>query len=279
MIAKLMAMPKPGTSQKPVDIQESTQAATATVESPTLPATEKSSPSPSPTAVKPGEPLLKTAKQIALGKATTSQPPSETSTAAIKEKTGVALTTSVAMATKEASVPAPGQKTKPATTPQKDQKGEKTRPPKREIPGFAKKLHPIARHWQDPYDNATNIADGTEKLFKVFPAPNGDVLFSIAEAFHKKATGKGKSFTITPTTVGQVRLFFQVYPREAYMFSFNKEGNRIIPKQFWDRFAQISHKWVSVSQVLGKDEADRIHLRDIATKRVSEIKKDLLKSR
>ncbi|MBF0158063.1 MAG: hypothetical protein HQL58_00915 [Magnetococcales bacterium] len=104
---------------------------------------------------------------------------------------------------------------------------------------------------------------------------SGGVDFSIASIMHQKfSRAGGESFTITPETMNQVRLVFQIKPREAYMVPIDESGQVSVAKEFWQPFAKMSQKAVSVSRVL-KTGASGLQLRDLTAIKTQEIVKRL----
>ncbi|MBF0446943.1 MAG: hypothetical protein HQL67_01960 [Magnetococcales bacterium] len=141
--------------------------------------------------------------------------------------------------------------------------------------GFVgKKQDLILRYWRSPYETAPGDVDQVDSHFELLPLANGDIYISISDMMGRTVLTEDDHFTINKETLGDIRLVFQVVPRQAYLFSFNSEGVAIIPKPFWESFAQMSSKWVGVSRVLKVSPTQWFHIRDIASKRVSDILAD-----
>ncbi|MBF0308083.1 MAG: hypothetical protein HQL56_00955 [Magnetococcales bacterium] len=104
--------------------------------------------------------------------------------------------------------------------------------------------------------------------------PDGNVLFSMASLMHHTASRPGDAFTITPESISELRLIFQIDPNQAYMFEFDAEGRLTVPKAFWEPFARISRKAVTVSRVVGKG-ADGRHVRDLLAISIPSIVKQI----
>ncbi len=133
---------------------------------------------------------------------------------------------------------------------------------------------PIVRYWRSPYGPVTANAGRVDKRFKLLPLANGDVRITIKTMLGQTVASDDEQFSITPESLKEIRLVFQIVPKEAYLFAFGDNGEIVIPKAFWQPFSQKSKKWVGVSRVFKISPSGRFHIRDIASKHVADILND-----
>ncbi|MBF0453767.1 MAG: hypothetical protein HQL72_02990 [Magnetococcales bacterium] len=130
---------------------------------------------------------------------------------------------------------------------------------------------PIVRYWRTPYRATSNNAERVDQQFVLTLLESGDLSVSIRAMLGKTVNNGDEYFAITQESLKDIRLVFQIVPKEAYLFAFDSKGEIIIPKGFWQPFSAVSKKWVGVSRVFKVDTLGQFHIRDIASKRVSDI--------
>ncbi|MBF0295708.1 MAG: hypothetical protein HQL96_11015 [Magnetococcales bacterium] len=144
---------------------------------------------------------------------------------------------------------------------------------------FADLLKPMKRLKGTPYERIVPPKGRTTRGDMLFyRTPDGHIIFSIVTLLDHTAIRADDSFTISAHNLAELRLVFQVNPNEAYLFEFNTVGRVVVPTAFWDPFARISQKAVSISRVM-KTEQGVFHLRDLAAYKINNILKILEKTK
>ncbi|MBF0421628.1 MAG: hypothetical protein HQL73_01400 [Magnetococcales bacterium] len=133
----------------------------------------------------------------------------------------------------------------------------------------------IVRHWQSPYTLIGDDTNGNDTGLHVSLPDQQHIRFSIASLLGRTAFREGERFEITKDILREMALFIQIVPREAYQLEFDASGVITIPRSFWNRVLEAGGKWVTVSRKIPHADTSKLHIRDIASKKIPDIQKDL----
>ncbi|MBF0155718.1 MAG: hypothetical protein HQL57_00845 [Magnetococcales bacterium] len=158
-----------------------------------------------------------------------------------------------------------------STSGAKVSKVRSSRPPRPELVSFAQWLRPMNRLQSLPYLQLTPAKGSPAGRLLYSPGANGDLRFSVARLMGHTASRPGDTFVLSPETMKELRVVFQVDPGEAYMFPVEANGDATIPRTFWDRFSVLSRKAVTLSRVVADDERG-LHLRDLVAVSVKSVR-------
>ncbi|MBF0135261.1 MAG: hypothetical protein H7833_17590 [Magnetococcus sp. DMHC-1] len=127
---------------------------------------------------------------------------------------------------------------------------------------FSQWLKPMNRLVTSPYQTMTPGKGQSAGRFLYQLDEKGDLDFSVEQLMGSTASRPGDSFTLTAENLTELRVVFQVEPRQAYMFEVNANGHASVPKAFWQAFLRVSKRAISLSRVVGLD-GGAVHLRDL----------------
>ncbi|MBF0626971.1 MAG: hypothetical protein HQL91_02000 [Magnetococcales bacterium] len=178
-----------------------------------------------------------------------------------------------------ASVPDPSAKpdavTAPAQTPKEETKLPQATPeranqkqpgdlsgPRAFLGQYQDHFQPIVRLVNAPYEKITPAKGTRHGSLAYRRNENRDVVFSIAEMMGHTASRPGDTFKITPESMAELKLVLQLERGSAYLFELDPSGKVVVPSAFFDPFARISKKGVTISRVVEQD-AQGVHLRDV----------------
>ncbi|MBF0311489.1 MAG: hypothetical protein HQL56_18400 [Magnetococcales bacterium] len=195
---------------------------------------------PAATPPAPGKPAPSTGKATA--KATPVDPPSETTGGQPRQEVGKASSASSRM--------------HPTLAP------------------FAKHFSAMDRLRDTPFEKISPPKGRSKGNLSFKRDQNGDLVFSLEGLLNHTASRRGETFTLSPKTISELRLIFQIDPNEAFMFEFDAAGRLTVPKAFWEPFARISRKAVSVSRVVRK-VPDGLQVRDLLALTIPTIAKQI----
>ncbi|MBF0339536.1 MAG: Hpt domain-containing protein [Magnetococcales bacterium] len=117
----------------------------------------------------------------------------------------------------------------------------------------------LTKESYDKFKPARNTKHGS---LRVWRNQDGDMVFSVSDMMGHEAMRQGDRFKMTPDSMAELRLVFQVERGHAYMFELNRNGEAVIPKEFWTGFSKVSKLAVSLSRVM-KKSPEGLHLRDL----------------
>ncbi|MBF0346662.1 MAG: hypothetical protein HQL81_03235 [Magnetococcales bacterium] len=137
----------------------------------------------------------------------------------------------------------------------------------------------IVRYWQMPYTMIPDDLEGSEAGFSISAPDDHHVRFFIGRMLGRTVFCEGEQFELVRGSLSEMGLFIQIIPREAFFLEFDPNGVVTIPRSFWNRIVASNGKWVTVSRVLRKSEDGAYHIRDIASKKIVDIQKDIEDSR
>ncbi|MBF0110540.1 MAG: hypothetical protein HQL76_15335 [Magnetococcales bacterium] len=135
------------------------------------------------------------------------------------------------------------------------------------------KYHTVMDRLSDsPYETITPPKGEKRGVLTYRRHQDGDIVFSLVGMMLHTASRRGDTFRITSETIPELRLVFQVIPKEAFMFEFDVNGVVKVPRAFWDSFSPISKRAVSVSRVISAGSKG-ISVRDLCAVSITSIKK------
>lgn len=144
---------------------------------------------------------------------------------------------------------------------------ESTRAPLAAYAGYFKR---IDRQRNAAYEKITPVPGTPRGSLTCVRDPHGEITFSIATLVNHIATRSDELFRMTPDTLSELGLVFQIAPGEAYVFVFDGSGVITVPRDFWDSFARISKKAVSLSRIV-KNDAQGMQIRDLLSLTINAI--------
>ncbi|MEO5327242.1 MAG: hypothetical protein H7829_03270 [Magnetococcus sp. THC-1_WYH] len=133
----------------------------------------------------------------------------------------------------------------------------------------------IVRYWQAPYVAVPDAGGGTAVGFSVTAPDAHHIQFSIADILGRTVFFEGDEFVVSRENLGEMGLFFQLVPREAFLVPFDSRGIATIPESFWSRLVKADGKWVTVSRILRKSAGGSFYIRDLASQTIADIQADL----
>ncbi|MBF0416694.1 MAG: hypothetical protein HQL86_00385 [Magnetococcales bacterium] len=253
--------PPPASKPAVVSAAGQSSAAPPPVVKPPEPTLPKEPPAAAPPVVKPPEP--------ALLKETPAVPPSASTESRQGEPTPFSPLMKEQNNLPDVDVKAEEQASRSAAPPL---------PVKPELPAeptswqsaFARHDTPMVRLTKESYESFKPAKNTKHGSMRVRRTPDGDLLFSIADMMGHTAMRQKERFQLTPESMTELRLVFQVERGHAYMFALDRDGETVIPKEFWSEFSKVSKKAVSVSRVM-KESPEGVHLKDLTALTMSYI--------